>query len=117
MQVLGKYHLRERLGVGGMAEVFRAEVLGIGGFHRSVALKRILPQFLSREDFQKMFIDEARVCASLTHSNIVQIFDFDKSHDGTYYLTMELIEGVDLRRLLDAIEPAPLPPALAFLIA
>ena len=115
--ILGKYHIRERLGVGGMAEVFRAEVLGVGGFHRSVALKRILPQFLSREDFQRMFIDEARICANLTHANIVQVFDFDKAPDGTYYLTMELIEGVDLRRLLDAIAPNPLPPPMAFLIA
>jgi serine/threonine protein kinase len=115
--ILGKYHIRERLGVGGMAEVFRAEVLGVGGFHRSVALKRILPQFLSSEDFQRMFIDEARICANLTHANIIQVFDFDKAPDGTYYLTMELIEGVDLRRLLDAIAPNPLLPAMAFLIA
>lgn len=114
--ILGKYHIREKLGVGGMAEVFRAEVLGVGGFHRSVALKRILHEFLPREDFQKMFIDEARICANLTHANLVQIFDFDRAPDGSYYLAMELIEGVDLRRLMDAIAPAPLPPPLALLI-
>jgi serine/threonine-protein kinase len=115
--IIGKYRLKERLGVGGMAEVFRAEVIGAGGFHRTVALKRILPQYLAREDFQKMFIDEARICASLTHANLVQIFDFDRARDGTYYLAMELIEGVDLRRLTDALAGGPMPPTLALLIA
>lgn len=99
-----------------MAEVFRAEAIGLGGFRRPVALKKILPQFVAREDFQKMFIDEARICASLTHANLVQIFDFDRAPDGNYYLTMELIEGVDLRRLVETISPKPIPPTLALFI-
>lgn len=114
---IGRYHLRERLGVGGMAEVFRADIVGLGSFRRPVALKRILPQFLPREDFQKMFIDEARICASLTHSNVVQIFDFDKAPDGSFFLVMELIDGVDLKRLIDACAPEPIPVALALHIA
>jgi serine/threonine protein kinase len=110
---IGRYVLKDRLGVGGMAEVYRAEIVGLGGFRRPVALKRILPQFSPREDYQKMFIDEARVCASLTHANLVQIFDFDRAPDGSFYLVMELIEGVDLKRLLDALGgPIPAPLAL-----
>lgn len=92
----GKYHLLERIGVGGMAEVWRAKTLGSEGFTKDLVIKRILPKFLGDEESVKMFIDEARLVAKLHHPNIVQIFDFDKEGD-RYYLAMELVEGRDLR--------------------
>ncbi len=93
----GKYHLLERIGVGGMAEVWRAKTLGSEGFTKDLVIKRILPKFTNDEESVRMFIDEARLVAKLHHPNIVQIFDFDKEGD-RYYLAMELIEGHDLRQ-------------------
>ena len=92
----GKYHLLERIGVGGMAEVWRAKTLGSEGFTKDLVIKRILPRFTNDEESVRMFIDEARLVAKLQHPNIVQIFDFEKEGD-RYYLAMELVEGRDLR--------------------
>jgi serine/threonine protein kinase len=94
----GKYNLLERIGLGGMAEVWRAKTLGTEGFTKDLVIKRILPRFTSDEEFVRMFIDEARLVARLQHANIVQIFDFDREGD-TYYLAMELVEGKDLRQI------------------
>lgn len=97
---VGKYVLGERLGVGGMAEVWRATVEGPHGFRKEVALKRVHPHHGANEEFTAMFIDEARIAARLQHANIVQVIDFDEV-DGRLYLAMELIKGCDLRRILD----------------
>ena len=93
----GKYNLLERIGVGGMAEVWRAKTLGAEGFTKDLVIKRILPKFTGDEESVRMFIDEARLVAKMHHPNIVQIFDFDKEGD-RYYLAMELVEGRDLRQ-------------------
>lgn len=97
--IFGKYELLERIAVGGMAEVFRARLRGDGGFEKHLVIKRILPHLSSDSDFVVMLIDEARIAVSLTHPNIVQIYDLGKQ-DGTYYIAMELIEGGDLKVLL-----------------
>src|SRR5262245_24585802 len=105
-----------------MAEVFRAVQQGAAGVEKPCAVKRILPVFTegaSAQEFITMFIDEARIAASLTHVNIAQVFDFGEV-GGTYYLAMELIEGADLGHLLDAARrrSLPLPPPLvAFIVA
>ncbi len=101
----GKYNLLERIGVGGMAEVWRAKTLGTEGFTKDLVIKRILPRFTRDDDFVRMFIDEARLVAKLQHANIVQIFDFDREGD-TYYLAMELVEGSDLRQIEKAAAKA-----------
>jgi serine/threonine protein kinase len=82
-----------------MAEVFRAKRKGVEGFEKVVALKRILPHLSSNKDFVEMFIAEAKMVASLSHPNIVQIFDLGKI-DETYYIAMEFVEGKDLRTIL-----------------
>src|SRR6185436_6773292 len=97
----GKYLLVERLAQGGMAEVFRAVYQGAAGVEKTVALKRILPGLDGATEFIQMFIDEARIAASLTHVNVAQVFDFGEV-GGTYYLAMELVDGVDLGRLAEA---------------
>src|SRR5437867_937522 len=72
-----RYQLMERLGLGGMTEVFRARVMGPEGFEREIALKRIRPPFCQDAEFVRMFVAEARLAATLHHANIVQILDFD----------------------------------------
>src|SRR6185503_3268241 len=79
-----------------MAEVYKVKTVGIAGFEKIQALKRILPHSAREGRFIRSFIDEARIAVELTHRNIVQVFDFGKA-DGELFLAMELIEGRDLR--------------------
>lgn len=95
----GAYTLAHRLGVGGMAETFIAIKRAEAGFEQRVCLKRILSSFENDAAFEKMFLDEARLSAKLRHPNIAQVLDFGDV-DGSLYLTLELIEGTDLRGLL-----------------
>jgi serine/threonine protein kinase len=95
-----EYELLERIGVGGMAEVFRANSLGAEGFERPIAIKRILPNLAEDEDFVKMFIDEAKIAVQLSHPNIVGIFDLGRFGDD-YFIAMELVYGRDLRQIQD----------------
>lgn len=99
---LGPYTLGERLGVGGMAEVYLAESEGPHGFAKRVALKRILPQLARDPRFVAMFCDEARICAMLEHPNIVKVIDFGES-DGELFMAMEYVDGVSVARLLRAV--------------
>jgi serine/threonine protein kinase/tetratricopeptide (TPR) repeat protein len=92
----GKYHVLEKIAQGGMAEVYKVKTIGIAGFEKIQALKRILPRQAREPRFIRSFIDEARIAVELTHRNIVQVFDFGKA-DGELFLAMELIEGKDLR--------------------
>jgi serine/threonine protein kinase len=98
----GRYHLQQRLGRGGMAEVFRATVDGPGGFQRAVAIKRILPEYGQDEWFTRMIADEARIVSRLSHPNIVQILDTG-TIDGSWYIAFELVEGTDMFNLLQTI--------------
>ncbi|HEU5054893.1 MAG TPA: protein kinase, partial [Kofleriaceae bacterium] len=111
---LGKYFVLERIAQGGMAEIYKAKTVGIAGFEKILALKRILPSFAREARFIRSFIDEARIAVTLNHRNIVQVFDFGKA-DGELYLAMELIEGVDLKSALAAAGEAAvaMPPAVA----
>ncbi len=95
-----KYLLLERIGVGGMAEVFKAKTFGAEGFERLVAIKRILPHLVEDEDFVKMFIDEAKIAVRLQHPNIVAIHDLGRA-EGTLYIAMEFVPGRDLRAIYD----------------
>ncbi|MBS2023110.1 MAG: protein kinase, partial [Deltaproteobacteria bacterium] len=92
----GKYFLLDRINVGGMAEVFRAKTVGVEGFEKIVAIKRILPAVAEDEEFIKMFVDEAKITAQLSHANLAQTFDLGK-FDEAYYIAMEYVPGKDLR--------------------
>lgn len=96
----GPYELQSRIGAGGMAETFRALRRGPGGIEQRVCIKRILPAWQDDARFVRMFLEEARIAARLRHATIVQVLDVG-SHEGTPYLALELIEGTDLRRLID----------------
>jgi serine/threonine protein kinase len=111
----GKYELVRRIAAGGMAEVFAARMTSVGGFEKMVALKRILPELAERSEYVDMFLDEARIAASLNHPNIVQVYDIDQV-DGQYFMTMEYLRGHDLRFVLKELRRSgsglPLPLAL-----
>jgi serine/threonine protein kinase len=94
-QTFGKYQLLRALAQGGMAEVFLAKQVGPEGFEKVVVVKRVLPHLSRRPDFVEMFLDEARLNASLSHPNIVQVFDFGLTQ-GQYFLAMEYLAGEDL---------------------
>jgi serine/threonine-protein kinase len=94
-----KYRLTEKIGSGGMAEVFRAVGEGPAGFERPFVIKRIHPRLSGAPEFVRMFVDEAKISARLIHPNIVQVFEF-ASHEGTYYLVMEPVDGIDMAWLL-----------------
>jgi serine/threonine protein kinase len=98
----GRYYLLERIGRGGMAEVFRAVAEGVEGFRRVFVVKRIRPEKSGSPEFIQMFCDEARICALLNHPNIVQVYDFGQI-DGTYFLAMEYLRGKDLGAVMRAV--------------
>lgn len=98
-----KYILTERIAQGGMAEIHLGKSVGLDGFARVCAFKRILPHFAQDAEFVEMFRNEAQVAKQLQNKNIVQVFDFVS--DGTsYMLVMEFVDGQDLRALLSAAE-------------
>jgi serine/threonine-protein kinase len=99
---LGPYLLAERLGLGGMAEVYVGQRAGPHGFAKKFAIKRILPELAKDPRFVAMFVDEARICAALQHPNIVQVVDFGESQ-GELFMAMEFVDGVSVAKLLRSI--------------
>jgi serine/threonine protein kinase len=110
----GRYVLLDRIGVGGMAEVFRAVMPGAEGFARTFVVKRILGELSRSTRFVEMFIEEARICALLSHPAIVQVYDFG-AVDGNYFLAMEYLRGRDLASVMRKLRRLgrACPPALA----
>ncbi|HEY7874326.1 MAG TPA: Stk1 family PASTA domain-containing Ser/Thr kinase [Actinomycetota bacterium] len=107
----GRYTVIERVGTGGMAEVYRArdELLG-----REVALKVLHARFSQDRAFVERFKREAQAAANLNHPNIVSLFDYG-ADDGAYFIVMELIEGRSLSDIL--LDEGPLMPERAAEIA
>lgn len=98
-----KYRLTERIGSGGMAEVFRATGEGPDGFERAFVIKRIHPHLSHTPEFVRMFVDEAKISARIVHPNVVQVFEF-AFHDDSHFIVMEPVDGVDMARLLRRLE-------------
>ena len=95
----GRYVLLDRIGMGGMAEVFRAVMPGAQGFRQTFVVKRILAERARATDFVDMFVQEARIGSLLNHPNIVQVFDFGNV-GGDYFLAMEYLRGRDVQVLM-----------------
>ena len=95
-----RYQVVERIAAGGMAEVYRGESAGIEGFRKKVAIKRVLPKLSQNRDFIRMFLDEARLCAYLSHSKCVQVFDIGQAA-GAHFIVMEFVDGADLQGVLE----------------
>jgi serine/threonine protein kinase len=96
---LDKYEVIAPLAVGGMAELYVVRSRGIASFEKLCVLKRILPQHARDEEFVKMFLDEARLAATLHHPNVIQVYDIGIT-DGLYYFTMEYVHGQDLAAII-----------------
>src|SRR3990172_1629454 len=96
---LGKYQLLRRVAIGGMAELFLARAAGIEGFEKLVILKKILPHLAAQPRFVRMFLNEARLAATLNHPNIAQVYDIGMERS-EYFFTMEYVHGQDVRNLL-----------------
>jgi len=94
-----------------MAEVFLARQQGPEGFDRRVAIKRILPHLADADDFLRMFLAEARLAASLSHPNVVHIYELGKVGDH-YFLAMEYIDGVHAGAMIERGARERLPAAL-----
>ncbi|HEY8206806.1 MAG TPA: response regulator [Myxococcaceae bacterium] len=86
------------LSVGGMAELFLGYTAGPAGFRKFVAIKKILPDARRDEDAVRLFIDEARLTAGMSHSNIAQVYDLGEER-GELFIAMEFIPGLDLSRI------------------
>jgi serine/threonine-protein kinase len=99
-----RYELLDRIGVGGMAEIFRGKAVAAGGFEKPVAIKRILPHLSQDKRFVELLIAEAKVLSLLKHRNIVQIFDVGLGDDGQYFLVMEYVDGKDLGAVQRGLE-------------
>ncbi len=100
VQTFGKYQILQRIATGGMAEIYKARLEGIGGFQRTFAIKRILPHLSQNADYVAMLVDEAKVAGLLSHANIVQILDLGQVDD-VWYIAMEFVHGRDLKAVLE----------------
>jgi serine/threonine protein kinase len=100
--LFGKFFLLQRLAVGGMAEIFRARVVGAGGFEKELVVKRILPNRAQDAGFIRMLVNEAKLTVQLTHNNIAQIYECGII-DGTYFISMELVNGVSMKDVMVGI--------------
>jgi serine/threonine protein kinase len=110
----GRYRIAQKIGIGGMAEVYRAETSSDKG----IAIKKIMASFTNSEKFIKMFLDEAKIMITLRHPNIVELYDFGKIED-VYYLAMEYVNGKPLGSLIrrQIKKRMMFPPGLAVYVA
>lgn len=103
MSALDRYRILHEIDAGGMATVFLAEDTVL---HRRVALKMVHPHLLHRPETIKRFHNEARAVATLSHENIVKVFDYGEEED-KHYLVMEYIDGVTLSEFIGNHAPLP----------
>jgi serine/threonine protein kinase len=96
---LGSYEILRKLTRGGMAEIFLARTSGPSGFEKLVVLKKILAKYAGKPRYVQLFLDEARLAASLDHPNIAQVYDIGMV-DGSYFFAMEYLHGQDVRSIL-----------------
>jgi len=104
-----RYEIVSVLGRGGMGTVYRARDLELG---EDVAIKTVRPELVSDETFRERFKDEIRLARRISHRNVVRTHDFGEA-GGVWYLTMEYVEGITLRELLDTRGRLAPPVALA----
>jgi serine/threonine protein kinase len=107
---LGKYEIVRELAIGGMAAIYLARVRGQAGFEKNVVLKVILPNLASDQSLVESFLDEARLAATLRHSNIADVFDVG-AEAKRYYFAMEHVHGENARtvRLESKQKSLPIP--------
>jgi len=109
----GSFYLFDRIGSGGMAEIYLSKTFTALGTDRLCVIKRILPQLNADASFCEMLVHEAKLCSHLSHANVVQTYDLGQ-FDGQYYIAMEYVEGFDLNQLLGLLSRAKLALPLQF---
>jgi serine/threonine protein kinase len=109
---VGRYALHGEIASGGMATVHIGRLLGPVGFARTVAIKRLHPQFAKDPEFVAMFLDEARLAARIRHPNVVSTLDV-VANAGELFVVMEYVPGESLARLMRASMRARIPPDVA----
>src|SRR5580765_6163515 len=103
LRTVGRYQLFGEIASGGMATVHFGRLRGPVGFSRTVAIKRLHPQFAKDPEFVAMFLDEARLAARVRHPNVVHTLDV-VSMDDEIFLVMEYVPGETLSRLLRLVK-------------
>jgi len=97
---VGRYEVLTHLATGGMAQIYLARQTGLGAFERHVVLKTILRERATDQRFVTMFLDEAKLAATLNHQNIAQVYEVDQA-DGAYFMAMEYVHGENARAILE----------------
>jgi serine/threonine protein kinase len=117
MEQFGRYQLMHQLATGGMGEIFLARSASISGFAKDLVIKRIRPELTSNVRLVSMFLNEAQISMSLSHQNVVQVFDFGQVEEA-YFLAMEHVHGCDLIQVLnlESVLGTGLPPGLALYV-
>jgi serine/threonine-protein kinase len=112
--VVGRYALYDKIASGGMATVHFGRLLGPIGFSRTVAIKRMLPQFVSDPGFVSMFVDEARLASRIRHPNVIPTLDV-VSQENELFLVLDYVHGETLSQLIKTLhaEQKRIPPAYA----
>jgi serine/threonine protein kinase len=107
-RAFGPYQLIEKLGQGGMAEVFKALAFGASGFEKTIVVKTLLSELRGEAQYERMFIEEARLHARLHHQNLVQVHELGIA-DGCYFVRLDWVDGADLASLArEQAMPEPL---------
>jgi serine/threonine-protein kinase len=101
VRIVGRYALYGTIAAGGMATVHFGRLLGPVGFSRTVAIKRLHPQFAADPEFVSMFLDEARLAARIRHPHVVPTLDVVATN-GELFLVMDYVPGESLSRLIRA---------------
>jgi serine/threonine-protein kinase len=94
----GKYDLLAHLATGGMAEIYLAKIIGESGFEKLVVVKRLLEKLAIDPEYVEMFLDEARINARLSHTNVVQVLELGKV-EGHYFMAMEYVSGLSVAQV------------------
>ncbi len=105
----GSYVLLQRVGAGGMAELFRAGKMGDAPGPAAYCIKKILPRYAANDSFRKLFANEVRIASVLHHPNIVRVYEHGEVY-GELFLSMELVRGVSLSRLMQRLQLMELGP-------
>src|SRR5437879_5122020 len=100
---LGRYNCIEQLGTGPVGETYRAKIYGVAGFEKQFAVKRLHTRLSEDEAFVARFVQAASAFAALEHHRIARVHEVN-AQGAYYYIVVDLVRGMDLRRLLDLLQ-------------
>jgi eukaryotic-like serine/threonine-protein kinase len=98
----GRYQLLGRIGEGGMGVVYKARQTSVD---RAVAIKMLSPHLAQDPSWVQRFFNEAKACSKLQHPNTIRMFDFGQTGEGQFFMAMEFLEGLTLRRVIAGAAP------------